>query len=166
MTYDGRAVANFVLDQCEAQGVPVSHLALQKLVYFCHVWSLIELGEPLVRHSFEAWEHGPVLQYLYREFKGFGSEPVRGRAQQINTHNGQRKVVSYAFDQATGELLTKVVAIYSRFSASTLRELSHAPGGPWDRVWNHGGKINPGMRINNEDILRFYSRMGWLATVQ
>ena len=162
----GRAVANFVLDQCEAQGLHVSHLALQKLVYLCHVWSLIELGEPLVRQSFEAWEHGPLLQYLYREFKGFGSGPVRDRARQMNPHNGRRQVVSYAFDQATRELLTKVVAIYSRLSASTLRELSHASGGPWDRVWNHGSKISPGMRINNEDIVRFYTRMPWPATVQ
>ncbi len=166
MTHDGRAVANFVLDQCESQGVPVSHLALQKLVYFCHVWSLIQLGEPLIRHSFEAWEHGPVLQYLYREFEGFGSESIQGRARQMNPNNGQRQLVSYAFDQATRELLIKVVAIYSRFSASTLRQLSHAPGGPWDRVWNHGGKINPGMRIKNDDIVHFYSRMRWSATVQ
>jgi uncharacterized phage-associated protein len=146
--------------------VSLGHLALQKLVYFCHVWSLIELGKPLIRHSFEAWEHGPVLQYLYREFNGFGSEPIRDRARQMIPHIGQRRVVSYAFDQATTELLTKVVAIYSRFSASILRELSHAPGGPWDRVWNHGGKINPGMRIKNEDIVRFYSRMRWPTRVQ
>ncbi len=166
MTYDGRAVANFVLDQCDAQGVALSHLALQKIVYFCHVWSLIELGQPLVRQSFEAWEHGPVLQYLYREFKGFGSERVRGRACQMNPRNGQQEVVRYAFAEPTLELLTKVVAIYSRFSASTLRELSHAPGGPWDQVWHHGGKINPGMRINNLDIERFYSRMRWPVKLQ
>ena len=84
----------------------------------------------------------------------------------MNPYNGQRQVVSYAFDQATRELLTKVVAIYSRFSANTLRELSHAPGGPWDRVWHHGGTINPGMRIDNRDIKQFYSRMPWPATVQ
>lgn len=166
MTYDGRAVANFVLDQCDAAGVAVSHLALQKIVYFCHVWSLIELGQPLVRQSFEAWEHGPVLQYLYREFKGFGSAPVRGRAGQIDPRNGQQVVVSYDFAEPTRELLTKVVAIYSRFSASTLRELSHAPGGPWDQVWHHGGKINPGMRIDNRDIEQFYSRMRWPVTLQ
>ena len=166
MTYDGRAVANFVLDQCDAAGVGVSHLALQKIVYFCHVWSLIELGQPLVRQSFEAWEHGPVLQYLYREFKGFGSAPVRSRAFQMNPANGQREVVSYTFAASTQDLLTKVVAIYSRFSASTLRELSHAPGGPWDRVWHHGGKINPGMRIDNKAIEQFYSRMRWPVAVQ
>lgn len=166
MTYDGRAVANFVLDQCDAQGVAVSHLALQKIVYFCHVWSLIELGQPLIRQSFEAWEHGPVLQYLYREFKGFGSGPVRGRARHTNARNGQQQVMSYSFAEPTRELLTRVVAIYSRFSASTLRELSHAAGGPWDRVWHHGGKVNPGMRIDNRDIEQFYSRMRWPMTVQ
>lgn len=132
-----------MLDQCEASGVAVSHLGLQKIVYFCHVWSLIELGQPLVRQSFEAWEHGPVLQYLYREFKGSGFAPVRGRAQKMNLRNGQREVVSYAFAEPTRELLTKVVAIYSRFSASALRELSHAPGGPWDRVWRHAARSTP-----------------------
>lgn len=166
MTYDGRAVANFVLDQCDAAGVAVSHLALQKIVYFCHVWSLIELGQPLVRQSFEAWEHGPVLQYLYRGFKGFGSAPVRGRACQMDPRTGQQVTVSYDFADPTRVLLTRVVAIYSRFSASTLRELSHAPGGPWDRVWHHGGKINPGMRIDNRDIEHFYSRMRWPVTRQ
>jgi uncharacterized phage-associated protein len=166
MAFDGRAVANFVLDRCDADGVAVSHLVLQKLVYFCHVWSLIELGRPLIRQSFEAWEHGPVLQHLFREFKRFGAEPIRGRAQHMNPHNGQREVVSYAFDQPTRTLLTKVVAIYSRFSASTLRELSHAPGGPWYRVWHQSGKINPGMRIENRDIKQFHSRMQWPVTVQ
>lgn len=166
MSYDGRAVANFVLDQCDAAGVVVSHLALQKIVYFCHVWSLIKLGQPLVRQSFEAWEHGPVLQYLYREFKGFGSEPIRERACQLDPRSGRQVVVHYAFAEPTRELLIKVVAIYSRFSASTLRELSHAPGGPWDRVCHQGGKINPGMRIDNRDIERFYSRMRWPVTVQ
>lgn len=166
MTYDGRAVANFVLDQCDAAGVPVTHLALQKLVYFCHVWSLIELGQPLVRHSFEAWQHGPVLQYLYREFKKFGDNPVTSRAEQRNPYTGRLQRVPDEFDHSTVALLTKVVAIYSRFSASTLRELSHAPGGPWDRVWHHGGKINPGMRIDNRDIEQFYSRMRWPVTLQ
>lgn len=166
MSYDGRAVANFVLDQCDAAGVPVTHLALQKLIYFCHVWSMIELGRPLVRHSFEAWEHGPVLQYLYREFKRFGAEPVRARAQRTNPYTGRLELVSYDFDEKTAELLTRVIAIYSRLSASMLRELSHAPGGPWDRVWHHGGKINPGMRIDNDEIERFYSRMRLPVTLQ
>ena len=74
--YDGRSIANFVLDFCERNGRTVTNLSLQKIVYFCHVWSLIELGKPLIRHKFEAWEYGPVLPYLYREFKGFDRSPI------------------------------------------------------------------------------------------
>jgi uncharacterized phage-associated protein len=159
MTHDGRAIANFVLDQADTAGVAVTPMTLQKIVYFCHVWALIELGKPLVRHSFEAWEHGPVLQYLYREFKRFGAGPIRGRAHRINPFSGREEIVSYAFDDATADLLTRVVAIYGRLSAAVLRDLTHAPGGPWDKVWHHGGKINPGMRIDDRDIERFYSRI-------
>jgi len=52
-----------------------------------------------------------------------------------------------------------VVAIYGRLSAAVLRYLTHAPGSPWDKVWHHGGKVNPGMRIHNCEIQRFYSRI-------
>ena len=79
MTHDGRAIANFVLDEADCIAVAVSPLALQKIVYFCHVWSLIGLGKPLIKQSFEAWEHGPVLQYLYREFRLFGARPITAR---------------------------------------------------------------------------------------
>ena len=74
--HDGRAIANFILDYCDSRGSRVTNLALLKLVYFCHVWSLIKLGRPLVRHKFEAWELGPVLPYLYRAFKKFDRAPI------------------------------------------------------------------------------------------
>jgi len=166
MTHDGRAIANFILDQADAAGMAITPMALQKIVYFCHVWALIELGRPLIRHSFEAWEHGPVLQYLYREFKQFGSDPIQGRARKVNSLTGCDEIVSYEFDAATLDLLTRVIAIYGRLSAAVLRELTHAPGGPWDKVWRHGTKINPGMRIDNRDIERFYSRIPLSSRLQ
>lgn len=166
MTHDGREVANFVLDHVERSGGAVSPLALQKIVYFCHVWSLVELRRPLIRHSFEAWEHGPVLQYLYREFKRFGAAPIRGRAHRLNPNSGVSEQVPYAFDQETVQLLNRVVGFYGRLPASTLVELTHAPDGPWHQVWHHGGKINPGMKIDNRVIERFYERPPRTETVQ
>src|SRR6266481_5329819 len=109
MTHDGRAVANFVLDHCERKGRPVTNLSLQKIVYFCHAWSLTKLGRPLIRHSFEAWQHGPVLQYLYREFKGFDRSPIRGRAKKIEPVTGEKILVGYEFDESTRQLLEQVV---------------------------------------------------------
>lgn len=166
MSHDGREIANFVLDYCEEIGRPVSNLALQKLVFFCHVWSLIELHRPLVRHKFEAWEHGPVLQYLHREFRRFERKPITGRATRIDKRTGVRAIAEYEFDDRTRDLLSKVIAIYSRLTASQLRNISHVPGGPWERAWNHEGKVNPGMKIENEDITAFYSKLPPPLTIQ
>jgi uncharacterized phage-associated protein len=166
VTYDGRAIANFVLDHAERAGVTVTNLSLQKIVYFCHVWSLISLQRPLVKHSFEAWEYGPVLQYVYREFKGFGASAITGRARRLEPLAGRPEIVPYAFDQETLEMLKQVVNFYVRLSASMLVELTHAEGGPWHKVWNHAGKVNPGMRIDNRDIAGFYARVSTPFTLQ
>ncbi|WP_315764025.1 MULTISPECIES: Panacea domain-containing protein [unclassified Bradyrhizobium] len=158
MSYDGRAVANFVLDRCAERKAEVSNLSLQKIVYFCHVWSLIELKSPLIAHRFEAWEYGPVLPYLYREFKSFDRSPIRGRATRIHSVTGRNEVVQYDFDNATTDVLTRVVEFYSRLRPGDLVELTHAVGGPWYTVWNHSGPINPGMKISDDQIVSFYSK--------
>jgi len=158
MTEDGRAIANFILDFCAERGRTISNLSLQKVVYFCHVWSLIKLRRPLVRHNFEAWQYGPVLQYLYRQFRTFENKSITGRATHINPRTGEKEVVPYSFDPETEYFLTKVVDFYTRIRASDLVELTHVRGGPWDEVWNHGGTVNPGMKIPEDAIIRFYSR--------
>jgi uncharacterized phage-associated protein len=166
MDLDGRAVANFVLDFCEARGRGITNLSLQKIVYFCHVWSLIELRRPLLRHQFEAWQYGPVLQYLYREFRAFESEPITVRATRIDPGTGEKHVVSYSFDEETEALLTEVVDFYSRLSAGELVKLSHVKGGPWDTAWNHEGRINPGMKIENAAIATYYVKVRAPFSVQ
>lgn len=158
MSFDGRAIANYILDQCDAHGRAVTNLALQKIVYFCHVWSLIKLGKPLVKHKFEAWQHGPVLQYLYHEFKDYDRNPITTRATALDFNTGKRVVATCHIDEATANFLEAVIEFYSQLTAGYLVELSHARGGPWDKVWNHGGKINPGMKIDDDEIVAFYSK--------
>jgi len=157
MGYDGRAVANFILDVCDAHDRRVSNLSMQKIVYFCHVWSLIELGKPLVKHVFEAWEYGPVLPYLYREFRQFDKSAITSRAQRLDPNLGRNVVAEYDFDESTRSLLEQVVEFYSRLSAGDLVRLSHVEGGPWHTSWHHAGVVNPGMKIGNAEIAAFYS---------
>jgi uncharacterized phage-associated protein len=159
MSYDGREVANFILDFCDKSNRKITHLSLQKIVYFCHVWSIVKLDKPLVKHKFEAWEFGPVLQYLYRQFKPFDRRPIDGRAMKINAQTGQEEKVAYGFDEETQNLLNNVVEFYSRLDPRYLVYLSHEKNGPWDKVWNHDGEVNPGMVINNEEISLYYSKV-------
>ena len=158
MIYDGRMVANFILDFCDVKGRIVTNLALQKIVYFCHVWSLILYGRPLVRHKFEAWEFGPVLPYLYRDFKDLDRAAIDRRATQLDPLDGRKKVVEYRFDPETDQLLREVVDFYSRLTAGDLVKLSHSKDGPWYNVWHHRGAVNPGMRIDDTEIAAFYSK--------
>ena len=156
--YDGRAVANFILDFCDSRSRSVTNLSLQKIVYFCHVWSLIELQRPLVRQKFEAWEFGPVLPYVYREFRKYDRAPIVGRATQLDPSDGTHRIVGYNFTPETDSLLQRIAGFYSRLRAGDLVELSHAEGGPWHSVWNHGGTVNPGMKIDDVKIAEFYSK--------
>lgn len=158
MAYDGRQVANFILDLCEQRGQSITNLSLQKVAYFCHVWSLIERGRPLVRHSFEAWEYGPVLPYLYREFREFGSSPITRRAHKLNPNTGEVQIVETDFDHTTREFLERIIEFYGRLRPTDLVEMSHVSGGPWASVWNHKGNVNPGMKISNIEIEKFYSK--------
>ena len=166
MSLDGRAVANFVLDFCEAKGRRITNVSLQKIVYFCHVWSLIRLSRPLVKQQFEAWQFGPVLQYLYREFREFDNQPIVGRARKIDLGTGNSAVVKYTLDNETEELLSRVVDFYSLLTPADLVQMSHAKGGPWDKAWNHQGRVNPGMKIENAAIVKFYSKVNSPFVVQ
>jgi uncharacterized phage-associated protein len=126
-------------------------------MYFCHAWTLVQLDAPLIKQRFEAWQYGPVLQYIYREFRKFGDSTIKERAKRINVETGRSEIVLYKFDPEILPLLVSVVDFYSRLRLGDLVELSHISGGPWDQVWNHAGQASAGMLISNEAIKTFYS---------
>ena len=157
MNADGRALANYILDRCDASGRNVTNLALQKLMYFCHAWMLVRYKVPLVRHSFEAWEFGPVLPYVYRDFKEHGNDKITTRAQSLNLSNGEREIAKLDLAADKSKSLDSLISFYAQLSAFDLVRMSHVPGGPWDQVWRHSRAANPGMRITNQIIEEFYS---------
>lgn len=155
---DVRVIANEVLARAEELDVEVSNMAINKIVYFVHCDSMLEDGEPLVGAKIEAWQHGPVFRELYQEFKKWGDRPVQGRATRVNPLSGEIEEARAAFGSEERIRLNELIDRYIRFSAAHLRALSHVTGGPWDQVWQHSGKANPGMRISNDLIKQTYKR--------
>ena len=45
--------------------------------------------------------------------------------------------------QRLSRCCVRIAGFYSRLRAGDLVELSHAEGGPWHLVWNHGGNVDP-----------------------
>jgi uncharacterized phage-associated protein len=157
MSHDARAVANYVLDSCARLNRVISNLSLQKIIFFCHAWCLVRLGKTLVSQPFEAWEYGPVLPCVYRDFSCAGASPINNRSVKASCETGEKLVVRSDFEPEVVELLEEVIAFYIRRSASELVRLSHVSGGPWFNAWNHSSNTNPGMRIENRDIFSFYA---------
>lgn len=154
---DGHEVANFILDYADKNGISVTNLGLQKITYFCHVWFLVFEKKPLIKQNFEAWEFGPVLPYLYRLFKDFGEQQITTRATKLDPKTGSKVVAQIHVSKDEQRLLESIVSFYTRLSVNQLVEQSHVQNGPWYEVWNHEEKVNPGMQINNQAILDFYT---------
>lgn len=63
---DAKTVAEFILKNYG----PMSHLKLQKLLYYCEGYHLGYFETSLFDEQFEAWLHGPVCREVYNELKG------------------------------------------------------------------------------------------------
>lgn len=149
MTYDVRAIANFVLEQGEETGRPVTNITINKIVFFLHAWYLARTGNPLVSAKIEAWDYGPVFRELYWEFKSFENKAISKRATRRNPVTTEREICPVELNQEDLDFLGPLVGKYLKMPASKLIELSHVPGGPWDKVYNHKDESNPGMHISN-----------------
>ncbi|SFU00449.1 Panacea domain-containing protein [Paraburkholderia aspalathi] len=99
-------------------GDNVTHLKVQKLLYFAQAWHLMLLERPLFEEGMQAWAHGPVVPSVFHVFKGLGWEalPVDGAAEGI--------------DEESEEILEQVVDIYGDYSAKRLEQMTHAED-PW-----------------------------------
>lgn len=127
--FDPRSICNLMLD--EAGGVPITNLALQKLLYFVHGLHLIETKTPLVMGYFEAWQHGPVHPAAYSAFKAAGRMPISFRATRQNPLAGEKLPFSTICDRDVRDRLRRVMVLYGRMNAGNLVDISHAAGAPW-----------------------------------
>ncbi|WP_082938191.1 type II toxin-antitoxin system antitoxin SocA domain-containing protein [Mitsuaria sp. 7] len=73
MPYSPALVANAVLYRAKQRGFHVSHLKLQKLVFFTHAWRLALHNRAAVEERPEAWEHGPIFSTLYHRLRAPGT---------------------------------------------------------------------------------------------
>ncbi|MCZ3377279.1 MULTISPECIES: type VI toxin-antitoxin system SocA family antitoxin [unclassified Rhizobium] len=149
--HDPRAIANYVLELAEEDARPVTNIVLQKLIYFCHAFFLLEHEKPLVSGYFEAWTYGPVHPALYKSFKEFGANPIRGRASRYDVISGASFVIEPISDKSARRVIRSVMVNFSSLSAGQLVDLSHAPNGPWHyTVENSKINANLGLRITDD----------------
>lgn len=150
-------MANFFLGKGREQGVPVTHLKLQKLVAIAYGFHEAIHGDHLFDEDIQAWDYGPVVPQLYYEFKRFGHHPISEPSRSFDHISGRFHVPEVS-DSGDRKLLEDVWMKYGRLTAVRLVDLTHSPGTPWhDTASNGGGKIDPDcIRRYYYDLVRKY----------
>ena len=160
MPFSAAAVANEFLHLAHRDGRTISPLKMQKLVYFAHGWHLAITGRPLLSEPIQAWQYGPVIPTLYRQFKEWGADPIRFPATK-DAHGdttiprlddeGSREEVEIA-----RPIIERVWKQYGSLSAAKLTTLTHSENTPWARVPD---KEEPGTVIPNDDIRDYFLQL-------
>nr|WP_300664280.1 type II toxin-antitoxin system antitoxin SocA domain-containing protein [uncultured Acetatifactor sp.] len=93
---------------------PVTHLALQKLLYFVQSWSRTLLDQAMFDDDCEAWVHGAVYPNVYSVFRQFKYAPLPSVEE------------SFEFGEQEQRILNAVKKYYfDIYSAKALEEICH-----------------------------------------
>ena len=103
----------------------LTHLKIQKLLYFADGVNLVINDEPLFNEKIYAWPHGPVVKIVYETLYIYKSD-------EIKFDDANFEIIKKINDDAElYEVLTTVYDNYAGYTAWQLREKSHVVGGPW-----------------------------------
>lgn len=128
MPFAPLAIANTFIAEHGAECGGVSHMKLQKLVFYAYGWWLASHDEPLITEAPQVWQYGPVFNSLYSALAPFGLKPISEPLRAVPI--GSPPIIPDG-EQEVRELLDWVWQRYGGYSAGKLSDMTHAPGTPW-----------------------------------
>ncbi|MBB6446436.1 Panacea domain-containing protein [Bacillus benzoevorans] len=73
--YKALDVADYIVQYCNTTGKKITHLQLQKILYFSEAKYLVN-NSNLFDDTISKWRMGPVVERVYHEYKTFGSSNI------------------------------------------------------------------------------------------
>lgn len=136
------AVSRYVIQYCKAHNYSISNLKLQKILYFIQAEFLVSLGRPCFPEEIHAWDFGPVVPEVYREYKMFGASEIPRFlvTPQLNFTKKEKKLIDDMIDAS------------AKYSANTLVEITHSQD-PWKNAYYKKGQNSV---ISNKSIKKFF----------
>lgn len=133
--------------QDEDAGDFITHLKLQKLLYYAQAWGMVILGNKLYNEGFQAWAHGPVSRTVWDALKGIGKNPIQ------EIPNGDANKID---NPEVLDTLEEVWAVYGSKTAKYLENLSHSEA-PWRTARGNAEPLDACQTvISEEEMYSFY----------
>jgi len=105
----------------------ITHLKVQKLLYFAQAAHLAAHGTILFSDEIEAWKFGPVVPSVYTILKEYESKHIPNEIGEIRSEDLK-------------SFLLLVWGTFGKYSASELVHLSHEVG-PWKDFYEEGKNV-------------------------
>jgi Uncharacterized phage-associated protein len=99
----------------------ITHLKLQKLVYYAQGYHLAVFGEALFADSIEAWVHGPVCPVLYNTYRFYGYSEIPAPKGIPNIPDNAKVIIDMAWD------------VFGQYEGPDLERFTHQEE-PWIRA--------------------------------
>ena len=146
MTHKANAldVSRYICDfQTMDASLNISHLKLQKLVFYCQAFHLAINDKPLFSEDVKAWALGPVVEEVYHEYKLYGNSIIPSTEtpeDDIETNLSGDEIAT----------VSAVLSAYGHLSATALVEKTHRET-PWKEAFKKGRGT-----IIEQDVMRSY----------
>lgn len=142
-------VARYLIHLAAAEAEPefLTHLRLQKLLYYAQGWSLAVRGAPIYESRIEAWTHGPVVRVAYRAFADYDFQPIHpGGVPEADGLSPQEQ-----------DFLVALWEKYKGYSATMLRQMTHSES-PWREARGDADEFDQGNEeITVESLARYFA---------
>jgi uncharacterized phage-associated protein len=119
-------LAQYILEKCGQ----MSHLKLQKLLYFIEGYHLAYFSESIINDDFEAWVHGPVSRTLYSQLKDLSILYAEISYVRKEDEKLPSSILSKNLTSEQIELIDNVLDLYSNESSLSLESITHQQA-PW-----------------------------------
>ncbi|WP_339248280.1 type II toxin-antitoxin system antitoxin SocA domain-containing protein [Paenibacillus sp. FSL R10-2796] len=142
-------VASFFIERSYKDGIPITHLKLQKLCYYAQAWHLVlsSKKEQLFDAKFQAWVHGPVNTEIFSKYRNYGWNPIKSEKSKARFNDDQESI------------LNEVWEAYGHHDAKFLESLTHQEE-PWIEarkgLAEDDYSNNP---ISEKTMKRYYSKL-------
>ncbi len=116
---------DYMITKVCAGGESLSHLKLQKLMYYAQAWHLAFFKTRLFEGKFQAWVHGPVSGDLYDRFA-----PTKSLYSETTEQDVRADFDMSSVSEDDASYLDSILEAYAGLAGTQLEEMTHHEE-PW-----------------------------------